>query len=328
MKKAKRGKRVSAIRKVRVSKSRKKMIGLARSQVCRYSSVNFTMQSSSTAKLIILEGNIGVGKTTLACQLARKLDYKLFLEPTTKNPYLAKFYEDPKRYALKLQLWIFRQRFRMYIKAAKHLLETGQGVLLDRSVFSDCVFADVNFQEGSISEEGYQYYNELKTKALRAVPVPHILIYIDASPETCNERIHGRGRDFEGGIPLAYLRGLDKAYKNMLNEMRSHDCKVLVYDWSDFGYQHEVSKDVKNTDSMKWQQDTLTRFAEVISDKSRLNQVLNLDYTIPEAEFTDVTDEECDTLQAEEHRGHKLETARKIVKQMKQIKESVIVTSE
>lgn len=115
---------VPTFRTVRV---RKKMIGLrARSQVCRYSSLNFTTQSSSTSKLIILEGNIGVGKTTLACQLARKLDYKLFLEPTTKNPYLAKFYEDPKKYALKLQLWIFRQRFRMYIKAAKHLLETGE----------------------------------------------------------------------------------------------------------------------------------------------------------------------------------------------------------
>jgi NADH dehydrogenase (ubiquinone) 1 alpha subcomplex subunit 10 len=102
------------------------MIGLARNHIGRYSSINLTRPS---AKLIILEGNIGVGKTTLACQLARKLDYKLFLEPTTKNPYLAKFYEDPKKYALKLQLWIFRQRFRMYIKAARHLLETGIKIL-------------------------------------------------------------------------------------------------------------------------------------------------------------------------------------------------------
>lgn len=114
---------VSTFQRVRV---RKKMIGLARNHIGRYSSINLTRPS---AKLIILEGNIGVGKTTLACQLARKLDYKLFLEPTTKNPYLAKFYEDPKKYALKLQLWIFRQRFRMYIKAARHLLETGIKIL-------------------------------------------------------------------------------------------------------------------------------------------------------------------------------------------------------
>jgi len=106
-------------RRVRV---RKKMIGIARNIVHKSTNVQL---SQPLEKLIILEGNIGVGKTTLACQLARKLNYKLFLEPTTKNPYLAKFYEDPKKYALKLQLWIFRQRFHMYIKATKHLLETG-----------------------------------------------------------------------------------------------------------------------------------------------------------------------------------------------------------
>lgn len=77
------------------------------------------------SKVVILEGNIGVGKTTLACTLGRELNYRVMLEPTAKNPYLAKFYKDPKNYALKLQLWIFRQRFMMYVEALKHLIETG-----------------------------------------------------------------------------------------------------------------------------------------------------------------------------------------------------------
>lgn len=145
-------------------------------------------------QLIIVEGNIGVGKSTLSCQLARKLNYRVFLEPTTKNPYLEKFYKDPKRYALKLQLWIFKQRFRTYIAATKHVLQTGQGVLLDRSVFSDTVFADVNFQQGTISLEGYEYYKDLKKKALQSVPIPHTTLYLDVSPETCHERIRRRGR--------------------------------------------------------------------------------------------------------------------------------------
>lgn len=82
--------------------------------------------TSTSPQLVIVEGNIGVGKSTLACQLARQLNYRVFLEPTTKNPYLAKFYRDPKKYALKLQLWIFNQRFRTYINATKHILQTGQ----------------------------------------------------------------------------------------------------------------------------------------------------------------------------------------------------------
>lgn len=81
--------------------------------------------TASPAQLVIVEGNIGVGKSTLACQLARQLNYKVFLEPATKNPYLAKFYKDPKRYALKLQLWIFRQRFKTYIDATEHVLKHG-----------------------------------------------------------------------------------------------------------------------------------------------------------------------------------------------------------
>lgn len=86
-----------------------------------------TVQSASLpTQLVIVEGNIGVGKSTLACQLARQLNYRVFLEPTTKNPYLAKFYQDPKKYALKLQLWIFKQRFRTYIDATKHVLNSGK----------------------------------------------------------------------------------------------------------------------------------------------------------------------------------------------------------
>ena len=84
-----------------------------------------SIQHGTPAQLVIVEGNIGVGKSTLACQLARQLNYKVFLEPTTKNPYLAKFYKDPKRYALKLQLWIFRQRFKTYTEATEHVLKHG-----------------------------------------------------------------------------------------------------------------------------------------------------------------------------------------------------------
>ena len=82
--------------------------------------------SSSNGHIVIVEGNIGVGKTTLTCQLGTKLNYRVFLEPTSGNPYLAKFYEEPKKYALKMQLWLFRQRCRMYLKAVRHWMETGE----------------------------------------------------------------------------------------------------------------------------------------------------------------------------------------------------------
>lgn len=90
-------------------------------------SVQMSSQKSTSKQghIIIVEGNIGVGKTTLTCQLGRKLDYRIFLEPTSGNPYLAKFYQEPKKYALKMQLWLFRQRCMMYMRAVKHAMKSG-----------------------------------------------------------------------------------------------------------------------------------------------------------------------------------------------------------
>ena len=86
--------------------------------------------SSSQGHIIIVEGNIGVGKTTLTCQLGRKLNYRIFLEPMSGNPYLAKFYKEPKKYALKMQLWLFRQRCMMYLRAVNHSMKSGTASIM------------------------------------------------------------------------------------------------------------------------------------------------------------------------------------------------------
>lgn len=248
-------------------------------------------------QLVIVEGNIGVGKSTLSCQLARKLNYRVFLEPTTKNPYLEKFYKDPKRYALKLQLWIFKQRFRTYIAATKHVLQTGQGVLLDRSVFSDTVFADVNFQQGTISLEGYEYYKDLKKKALQSVPVPHTTLYLDVSPETCHEHIRRQGRDYESGIPLEYLKGLDASYKKFLEEMRNVRSRVLEYNWTDFGYNFEVAEDIKNGVVSSWKEEDLYVFNKLVSDESLIKEALMLNHFVPEADISEEEEDDTSTVE-------------------------------
>ena len=77
-------------------------------------------------RLVIVEGNIGVGKSTLARKMAKELGCTLFMEPTVENPYLEKFYADPHKYALKLQLWILQQRYLTYVEAVNHLVRTGE----------------------------------------------------------------------------------------------------------------------------------------------------------------------------------------------------------
>jgi len=75
--------------------------------------------------MIIVEGNISAGKSTLADKLGKLMNFRVFLEPTNTNPYLAKFYEEPTKYALPMQIWLLRQRFRTYLQAMDWTTRTG-----------------------------------------------------------------------------------------------------------------------------------------------------------------------------------------------------------
>ncbi|KAJ7391528.1 mitochondrial electron transport, NADH to ubiquinone [Desmophyllum pertusum] len=165
--------------------------------------------------------------------------------------------------------------------------------------FSDAVFAEVNYQQGTISHEGYDYYNELKKQAFKAVLVPHTTLYLDVPPETCNQRIRGRGRDYESGIPLEYLQGLNASYKTFLDEMRNLGCRVLEYNWTDFGYKFDVAEDIKRGNVPIWNQESLHIFNKLILDESLIKEVLTLNHSVPEAVISDNEEEEEPSLTVE-----------------------------
>ena len=85
-----------------------------------------TEEGANCRNIVLVEGNIGIGKTTLCRELVERLKYKAFFEPATENPYLEKFYSNPKKYALQLQLWIFNQRCQTYVDALEHIAKTGE----------------------------------------------------------------------------------------------------------------------------------------------------------------------------------------------------------
>eukprot|EP01086_Lenisia_limosa_P006406 TRINITY_DN25207_c0_g1_i1.p1 TRINITY_DN25207_c0_g1~~TRINITY_DN25207_c0_g1_i1.p1 ORF type:complete len:305 (-),score=94.00 TRINITY_DN25207_c0_g1_i1:122-997(-) len=208
--------------------------------------------SSKAGNVIILEGNISAGKTTLCKSLAEQCNLSMYLEPTITNPYLEKYYAEPKVYALKMQLWLLRQRFRTYVSAVRHAAETGQSVILDRSVYSDIVFAEKNFADENFTADGYQYYLDLRRQMLENLPIPHMTIYLDTKAETCYERIRSRNRECESGIPLDYLEGLDQCYKNFVELMDKTPSKVVVCDWDNFGAPSDIAAHINavKTDSV------------------------------------------------------------------------------
>ncbi|KAL0227521.1 hypothetical protein RCL1_003665 [Eukaryota sp. TZLM3-RCL] len=189
----------------------------------------------NTGKIIILEGNIAAGKSTLAKSLGAILNARVFFEPTVTNPYLEKFYENPTKYALKMQLYLLRQRYNTYLSALKHTISTGQHVILDRSIYSDLVFAITNVQQGNIDDKGYALYQKVRQEYLRNIPIPDVTLFLNTCPRTCFKRVAMRARTCETTIPLDYLTDLHNNYIDFVQMMGEAGSTVCEIPWDNFG---------------------------------------------------------------------------------------------
>ena len=159
--------------------------------------------------MIIIEGQIGVGKTTMGEILEREEQVILYreLQLTETLSLLDRFYADQSRWAFTLQIHFLNERFRMI----KQIRKAGGGAL-DRSIYGDRIFADVLHEDGQMSHEEYLTYTTLLDNMLEHVEPPELLIYLDCTVETAMERIKRRNRGLEGGIPREYLERLNHHY--------------------------------------------------------------------------------------------------------------------
>lgn len=246
------------------------------------------MRRTMKGAIIIIEGNISAGKTTLVKELGSKLNARTYIEPALDNPYLERFYKEPKKYALTMQIYLLQRRFLSYVDALKLCLQGDETVLLDRSIFSDYVFAVKNFKDGNITSDGFQYYLSLREKMLRHLPIPHATLYLDVPPEVCHDRIlNMRRRGCESSIPLDYLSGLDAAYQEMLEDMRKLGSEVIITDWKDFGNVNQISESLEESLNIskvrheKVYEETL----KLLNNAERIRERLELDDQIDELYF-------------------------------------------
>ena len=162
--------------------------------------------SLSKYRYIVVEGPIGVGKTSLARRLSDQLGAALVLERPEQNPFLARFYEDMERYALPTQLSFLFQRIAQLRVLAQPDLFSGVTVA-DFLLEKDPLFARLTLS----GEELHLYqmiYDTLKPQA----PKPDLVIYLQAAPATLIERVRGRGLDFERTMTAEYLALLAESY--------------------------------------------------------------------------------------------------------------------
>lgn len=173
------------------------------------------------AKLIWIEGLIGAGKTTLTRALAEALTLRPLFEPVEANFLLADFYRDPDRYAFAMQMHLLMVRFNLQQLAAAEVLSPTpyRGVVLDRGLPGDRVFARVQLRQGHFDETMWRVYEHAFNSLMCALRPPSLLLFLDADPTVAHARLQARGRDFERDISLEYLRILQAEYHALLDEL-------------------------------------------------------------------------------------------------------------
>lgn len=160
----------------------------------------------SKYKYIVVEGPIGVGKTTLAQRLAARLDSALLLERPEQNPFLARFYQDMARYALPTQLFFLFQRI-------NQLRDLKQLDMFEKSTVSDFLIdKDPLFARLTLSNDEFVLYQQIYDTLKPQAPVPDLVIYLQANPDTLHERVKRRSADYERPITPEYLALLADSY--------------------------------------------------------------------------------------------------------------------
>ncbi len=159
--------------------------------------------------VVIIEGQIGVGKTTMGEILQERFGTPLFRELTNPDTLalLDRFYADKPRWAFTLQIHFLNERFRMI----KEIFRTGGGSL-DRSIFGDRIFAQMLNADGDMSDEEYRTYSTLLDNMLEHAQDPRLLIYLHCRVDTALARIRKRNRGLESDIPRDYLENLNRRY--------------------------------------------------------------------------------------------------------------------
>jgi deoxyadenosine/deoxycytidine kinase len=157
-------------------------------------------------KYIVVEGPIGVGKTSLTRKLAESFGAQTLLEQPQENPFLERFYRDPSRYALPTQMFFLFQRM-------NQLRDMTQTDLFDARVVSDFLLdKDPIFARLTLDDNELNLYQQLYGHLRPQAAVPDLVIYLQAQPETLVDRVRKRGNPMEAGISEMYLYRLCESY--------------------------------------------------------------------------------------------------------------------
>lgn len=178
-------------------------------------------------------GNIGCGKTTLTRMLAKHYGWTPNYESVTFNPYLEDYYKDIPRWSFNLEVYFLEQRLKDLFRIAH-----SEGTIVqDRTIFEGVyVFVANNHDQGNLSDRDFATYMDIFESMVSLVKAPDLMIYLRSSIEHLVSQIQKRGRDYEQGMSLEYLGGLNERYERFIGEQ--YKGKVLVIDADNLDFEN------------------------------------------------------------------------------------------
>ncbi len=182
-------------------------------------------------RFLVIEGNIGAGKTSLAGKLAVDFNAKLVLEQFADNPFLPKFYNDQERYSFPLELSFLADRYNQIKKEVLNL-DLFHNLLIADYYFSKSVI----FSNNTLKEDEYRLFRRLFDIVFESMPRPDLYIYLHLGVTGLLKNIAGRGREYEKTIDAAYLEKIQNGYFSYFRQIT--DFPVVMIDTGNIDFVH------------------------------------------------------------------------------------------
>lgn len=189
---------------------------------------------------LVIEGNIGSGKTTVASRIASQFDARLILERFADNPFLPKFYNEPEKYSFPLELSFLASRYKQLNE------EIGPQDLFKKFTVADYYFMkSLVFASSTLHGEEFNLYRQIFYIIYKSLPKPDMYVYLHLKPDRLIENIRRRGREYEISITTEYLQKIQDSYFTFFKQNPENKYLVIDIDKIDFvadenGYQRVI----------------------------------------------------------------------------------------
>ncbi|PLX09822.1 MAG: hypothetical protein C0596_00645 [Marinilabiliales bacterium] len=183
---------------------------------------------------LVVEGNIGAGKTSLSMKIAEDRNARLILEQFADNPFLPKFYENPERYSFPLELSFLADRYNQLKKNLDSLDLFSSMIVYDYFFMKSLIFSSSTLQE-----DEYKLYRQLFNIIYGSLPKPDLYVYLHKDVDNLLKNIKLRGRDYEQSITADYLKSIENGYFTFFKQQKN--LRILVIDTNSIDFVNNES---------------------------------------------------------------------------------------